>query len=305
MNRVFAYSLRLVCLCSLLLLLLAGPALAQPTPTPEGSPAATTVPGTATPETTTTPPGTIALPATGVAPTVATTLTTLPIDTIPLSPTLSATTPVTPPATGLAPTPTPPPTKTVEPVVPLPTAAAATATAPTTPTPAPGGSGGLFSGDGLVPLLLGGLLLLAGLAILSLLLLRRRRPARVAPARGRAATAPLAVGAEQVTGVLVPVYLELEGDPSQRFPIHGTPFAIGRDGDNDLVIDETFPQWQTVSRQHALISRHERGYVIEDLGSQNGVRVNGRLTPKNLLRTGWPIAIGGVIFRFVDETQTN
>jgi len=162
-----------------------------------------------------------------------------------------------------------------------------------------------LAGDGLVPLLLGGLLLLAGLAILSLLLLRRRRPARVAPARGRAATAPLAVGAEQVTGVLVPVYLELESDPSQRFPIHGTPFAIGRDGDNDLVIDETFPQWQTVSRQHALISRHERGYVIEDLGSQNGVRVNGRPTPKNLLRTGWPIAIGGVIFRFVDETQTN
>ncbi len=187
--------------------------------------------------------------------------------------------------------------------MPLPTATAATAL--TTPTPAPGGGGGLLSGDGLVPLLLGGLLLLAGLAILGLLLLRRRRPARVAPARGRAATVPLFVGAEQVTGVLVPVYLELESDPSQRFAIHGTPFAIGRDPDNDLVIDETFPQWQTVSRQHALISRHERGYVIEDLGSQNGVRVNGRLTPKNLLRTGWPIAIGGVIFRFVDETQTN
>lgn len=275
MNRVFAYSLRLVCLCSLLLLL-AGPALAQTEPTPAAT-ATSTLPATTTST------------ATGSATPTA-------------SPTLSAT---TLPATGLAPTPTQQPTKTVAPVVPLPTAAAATATAPATPTPAPGGSGGLFSGDGLVPLLLGGLLLLAGLAILSLLLLRRRRPARVAPARGRAATAPLAVGAEQVTGVLVPVYLELESDPSQRFPIHGTPFAIGRDLDNDLVIDEAFPQWQTVSRQHALISRHERGYVIEDLGSQNGVRVNGRLTPKNLLRTGWPIAIGGVIFRFVDETQTN
>lgn len=283
MNRVFAYSLRLVCLCSLLLLLLAGPALAQPTPTTTGT---TTAASTSTATTTPT--------ATGSAiPTVSPTLTT--------TPTPSATLP----ATGLAPTPTLQPTKTLEPVAPLPTAAAATATAPTTPTPAPGGSGGLLSGDGLVPLLLGGLLLLAGLAILGLLLLRRRRPARVAPARSRAVTVPLSVGAEQVTGVLVPVYLELESDPSQRFPIHGTPFAIGRDPDNDLVIDETFLQWQTVSRQHALISRHERGYVIEDLGSQNGVRVNGRLTPKNLLRTGWPIAIGGVIFRFVDETQTN
>jgi len=273
MNRVYAYSLRLVCLCPLLLLLLAGPALAQ----------------TATPTETAAP--------TETAPPTATATATA-------TPSPSATTPAT--ATQAAATPRP--TNTVEPAVPLPTATSPLATA------APTG-GGLLAGDGLVPLLLGGLLLLAGLAILSLLLLRRRRPARAAPARASqppragapapAPTVPLPTSAEQVTRVLAPAYLELESDPSQRFPIHGTPFAIGRDPDNALVIDEAFPEWQTVSRQHAVINRHERGYVIEDLGSQNGVRVNGRLTPKNLLRTGWPIAIGGVTFRFVDETQTN
>ncbi|MBP8947578.1 MAG: FHA domain-containing protein [Candidatus Promineofilum sp.] len=183
-----------------------------------------------------------------------------------------------------------------EPVVPL-------ATAPATPT-APDG------GNSLVPLLLGGLFLLAALAVGGLLLLRRRRapavPLAHAPATARAVTVPLPpVGAETVTGVLIPVYLELEGDAPQVFPVNETPFTIGRDPGNSLPIDETIPGWQTVSREHALISRHDRGYVIEDLGSQNGVRVNGRLTPKNLLRNGWQVTVGSVSFRFVDETQTN
>jgi hypothetical protein len=160
-----------------------------------------------------------------------------------------------------------------------------------------------------VPLLLGGLFLLAALAIGGLLLLRRRRPrgaAGVSPAPARPPTTPLPpAGAETLTGVLMPVYLQLEGDAPQRFAINETPFAIGRDPASSLPIDDTFPGWQTVSRHHALISRHERGYVIEDLGSQNGVRVNGRLTPKNLLRNGWQVSVGGVAFRFVDETETN
>ena len=201
-----------------------------------------------------------------------------------------------PPPATLAPTITAaaPATPTAEPVVPL-------ATSP----PADGDDN-----SRLVLLLLGGLFLLAALAIGGLLLMRRRRPP-VAPAAGARATArpvtvPLPpVGAETLTGVLVPVYLELEGDAPQVFPVNETPFTIGRDPDNSLPIDETIPGWQTVSREHALISRHDRGYVIEDLGSQNGVRVNGRLTPKNLLRNGWQVSVGGVTFRFVDETQTN
>lgn len=184
------------------------------------------------------------------------------------------------------------------------TVTAAPTSAPTaTPPPAPGGDGGLPGW--LVPVLLTALFVIAALAV-GLLFLRRRTAAgrAVAPA-GHAATRPLPVGAEQMTGVLMPVYLQLEGDAPQSFPISDTPFAIGRDPANHLVIDETFAQWQTVSREHAIISRHPQGYVIEDRGSQNGVRVNGRLTPKNLLRNGWQVSIGGVSFRFVDETQFN
>ena len=224
------------------------------------------------------------------------TATTTPTSTI--TPTATATA-----ASVLAPATTNTATSTAT-AVPIPTSTQA-AIVPATPVPADPGSGN----DRLVPLLLGGLFLLAVLAIGGLLLMRRRRPrgaVGASPAPGRPPTTPLPpAGAETVTGVLMPVYLQLEGDAPQSFALYETPFAIGRDPASNLPIDETFPGWQTVSRQHALISRHERGYVIEDLGSQNGVRVNGRLTPKNLLRNGWQVSIGGVTFRFVDETGTN
>ena len=108
-----------------------------------------------------------------------------------------------------------------------------------------------------------------------------------------------------VVGAPPRLVVQLPGRAEETFVISRPTVTIGRDPGNDLPIDETIPGWQTVSREHALISRHDRGYVIEDLGSQNGVRVNGRLTPKNLLRNGWQVTVGSVSFRFVDETQTN
>ena len=221
--------------------------------------------------------------------------------TIPSTATVTAPSVLAPATTSTATAPAPINTTTA---APIPTSTSVVI-APATPIPSDPGGGNA----GLVPLLLGGLFLLAALAIGGLLLMRRRRPrgaAGVSPAPGRPPTTPLPpAGAETLTGVLMPVYLQLEGDAPQSFAIYETPFAIGRDPASNLPIDETFPGWQTVSRQHALISRHERGYVIEDLGSQNGVRVNGRLTPKNLLRNGWQVSVGGVTFRFVDETETN
>ena len=65
-----------------------------------------------------------------------------------------------------------------------------------------------------------------------------------------------------------------------------------------LRIDETFPRWETASRQHARIFRDPASgrVVIEDIGSQNGVYVQGRRTVRNLLKEGWAVAIGGVEF---------
>lgn len=70
--------------------------------------------------------------------------------------------------------------------------------------------------------------------------------------------------------------------------------SLGRDGDNDVVIDNTY-----VSHHHALICRTEKNYVIEDLGSINHTYLNGEaLREKTVLKNGDLIKIGVVIFRF-------
>lgn len=215
------------------------------------------------------------------------------------------------PANSPAPKPTQPPTVPAT-ITPAPTATIAVAPAATEEAAPPAtlpADGGADDGAGfpLLPLL-GGLLLVALLGIVALLFLRRRPPPRPARPAGAplAPPPPLSPGPEAITRTLtLPVYLELAGDPSRRFFIQRTPFAIGRDAGGDLVIDENFPEWQTVSREHAIITRHPQGYTIEDRGSRNGLRVNGRPTAKNLLRHGAQIFVGGVAFRFVDESQAN
>ena len=73
---------------------------------------------------------------------------------------------------------------------------------------------------------------------------------------------------------------------------------IGRASDNDIVIDDTFPEANTVSRYHALTQKEGERYIIIDLGSRNGVYVQGQRTPRNLLKDGWHVAVGGVEFVF-------
>lgn len=60
------------------------------------------------------------------------------------------------------------------------------------------------------------------------------------------------------------------------------PFLIGRGTDNDLVLDDA-----EVSRRHAMIFRQGEDWWLSDLGSRNGVRVNGmRLAHARRLRDG-------------------
>ncbi|WP_437675991.1 FHA domain-containing protein [Sorangium sp. So ce131] len=66
-------------------------------------------------------------------------------------------------------------------------------------------------------------------------------------------------------------------------------FFIGRSADCQLSLDDPL-----VSRRHALLTVGEGGVAIEDLGSRNGVLINGnRITGRHLLSDGDKIAIGG------------
>jgi len=74
--------------------------------------------------------------------------------------------------------------------------------------------------------------------------------------------------------------------------------TIGRTQENELVITQDFPGWESVSRHHARIYEQAGHWIVEDLNSMNGVYVNEKRTGKNLLRDGWRLSIGGVEFIF-------
>ncbi|HWH95823.1 MAG TPA: DUF3662 and FHA domain-containing protein [Baekduia sp.] len=72
---------------------------------------------------------------------------------------------------------------------------------------------------------------------------------------------------------------------------------IGRSRDCDIVLDDS-----NVSRRHAEISPSGQGFLIQDLGSTNGVRVNGRhVDGPHPLESGDQIELGTVSVRFEVE----
>lgn len=73
--------------------------------------------------------------------------------------------------------------------------------------------------------------------------------------------------------------------------------TIGRSKKNDIVILENL-----ISREHAVISQTGKGYVVEDLGSFNGVYVNGLKAETRLLRHGDRIKIGSSVLAFMDNS---
>ena len=70
--------------------------------------------------------------------------------------------------------------------------------------------------------------------------------------------------------------------------------SFGRSPSNDVIINEPY-----VSHEHACIIRQRRQYVLVDLGSRNGSKINGNLCEKDTaLADGDVIAIGSVSFTF-------
>ena len=89
-------------------------------------------------------------------------------------------------------------------------------------------------------------------------------PAPAAAPPRPAVPPPPPVGGE----VLPRAWLEAEG---QRIPIGASGVVIGRSAEVDVVIPA-----QEVSRRHAQILPDANGWTLLDLGSTNGIRVNGR-----------------------------
>jgi pSer/pThr/pTyr-binding forkhead associated (FHA) protein len=73
----------------------------------------------------------------------------------------------------------------------------------------------------------------------------------------------------------------------------GSTIEIGRDESCGLVLAD-----DSVSRRHAVVRTDREGYVLEDLGSRNGTRVDGEPVTKALITPGDRIEIGSVLLRF-------
>ncbi|MHC4777762.1 MAG: FHA domain-containing protein [Planctomycetota bacterium] len=74
--------------------------------------------------------------------------------------------------------------------------------------------------------------------------------------------------------------------------------TIGRTKDADLVVKD-----KSISRRHAQFRREGGGWVIRDLESKNGLRVNNREVSEQGLRTGDVVMLGGIKIKFIDPLE--
>lgn len=85
---------------------------------------------------------------------------------------------------------------------------------------------------------------------------------------------------------------QLVGADGRRHPLGGSTL-VGRLPECDITLDDA-----AVSRRHARIVHDGADYQVEDLGSTNGVRVNGQPVTRTALRSGDQVDFGGVRFTF-------
>lgn len=159
-----------------------------------------------------------------------------------------------------------------------------------------------------LPTILAALLVVVILVLVVILMrkeLRRKRQAHQAVVMEAEPVAPVAV---PLTPPAAPVpsspivsappagaYLQLAtvaGQPPQRFPLTAAAVTIGRNPTCTIPVAEGLA---AVSRRHAQIERDGDDYILTDLGSENGVFVNGVRIGRNLLRDGAVISLAQAV----------
>ena len=80
--------------------------------------------------------------------------------------------------------------------------------------------------------------------------------------------------------------------------IEKTELTIGRAPENDVSIPD-----HTISRQHAIVQKTLRGYLLKDLGSHNGTFLNGSGITQHILKHGDKIRMGAVTMVFMDGSS--
>jgi hypothetical protein len=104
-----------------------------------------------------------------------------------------------------------------------------------------------------------------------------------------------AAASDAVTELPSEAYLIVDG--TRIFPLQTGLVNIGRRPDNTLVIDDA-----RISRQHAQLRAVNGHFVIFDLGSTGGTRVNGLPIRRQMLISGDVISLAGVPLIYGQES---
>ena len=89
-------------------------------------------------------------------------------------------------------------------------------------------------------------------------------------------------------------YLVVLSGPRVGRTIHlAKEVTLGRAGENDVCIDDP-----AVSAHHAKIRREESTYVLYDLASENGTRVESQKVHRQELQSGNHISVGDELYMF-------
>ena len=100
------------------------------------------------------------------------------------------------------------------------------------------------------------------------------------------------------SGPTIPRLVGIAGPlKDSTIPLDKPQVSIGRDASNQLSIADN-----RVSRRHCVLERTADGFVVRDLGSRSGTRVNGGVTAQALLQHGDQIALGNSAFLYLSES---
>lgn len=85
-------------------------------------------------------------------------------------------------------------------------------------------------------------------------------------------------------------------DEGSDIPLNREMLVVGRHPQCDARLDSI-----RVSRRHCCMSSVNGEIMVIDLGSTNGIRINGQRVEKGLLRPGDELSIAHIRYRFEDE----
>jgi diguanylate cyclase (GGDEF)-like protein len=123
----------------------------------------------------------------------------------------------------------------------------------------------------------------------------RETEANTAPTEKRIAVPSLAPADRATLSILVGL------EAGKVFPVDGDQTTLGRDPRATIFLDDA-----AISRHHALITRQDNAYVLEDTSSTNGTFLRGQRVHRAALKSGDRVQLGpNVVLRFAltDEAE--